>query len=314
MAPPRKDRDRDNFPRPSSLGYYLNGNDENGRKNIGMVEEVKNVDMVKCGKEVLRFLDGVDKRKELGDEIYLKNVGLVKYVMFMNLKIKYENEFILPGVDVEAVWESHLIRPEKYKVFCEVLRGGGGEERKGVIGHKIELMDCMKVKGRERCKELWKEEYGIEEESEENLPVNLERVKEGMMKLNLKVNEVIQDRDWLKYYREYNYAVKEDKFDLFLEESVKGYYKFLGLCKENMDSDKLEPTYPIDLMWHVHMMHPEEYGVYCRENMMVEDLLVHEPWPERFTEAEMFDGLYEIDGVWQTKYGGSMHTIRDMFV
>jgi len=76
----------------------------------------------------------------------------------------------------------------------------------------------------------------------------------------------------------------------------------------------LEPTYPIDLMWHVHMMHPGEYGVYCRENLGVEDLLVHEPWPERFSVSEMFEGLYEIDGIWKNKYGGSMHAIRDQFV
>jgi len=49
----------------------------------------------------------------------------------------------------------------------------------------------------------------MEEESEKNL-MQVENMKERLIKMNLKVSEVVQDRDWIQFYRQYNEGVKED--------------------------------------------------------------------------------------------------------
>jgi len=158
---------------------------------------------------------------------------------------------------------------------------------------------------------LWRSEYGIEEERNDGLP--LELVKSELNDLNLKSEDVIKDRDWIGLFKRYTEGVEKENFDMFLREGKKGYEQFMEMCKENVGSDHLEPTYPIDLMWHSHMMHPREYERYCGERLM-QELLVHEPWPEKFTVDQMFENLEESDEIWKKKYGASMHNIRDQFI
>jgi len=225
--------------------------------------------------------------------------------------VKYPNEFIIPPTEIEAVWQAHLIRPDKYQETCTVIFN------QKLIPHSIETMPCMKTKGREKCRELWRQEYHVEEESDINnnsdlnIPANLQEIWNNF-NLNLKVEDIVKDRDWLPLYRMYTETIKSEKFDSFLAESVKGYYRFLDVCKNNLSSSTLEPCYAIDLIWHTHMMHPAEYQQYCQKNLLRE-LLVHEPWPPRFTSQQMFDNLDEMDVSWKALYGESIHDIRNKF-
>src|SRR5262245_48194035 len=48
----------------------------------------------------------------------------------------------------------------------------------------------------------------------------------------------------------------------FYKDSSSRYHKFLTLIKEN-PGQMLVPTLDIDLFWHSHILHPNEYRSYC---------------------------------------------------
>ena len=80
-----------------------------------------------------------------------------KYLKWMWIKKQHPDEFILPDVEVEATWQSHLIRNDYYREDCIHMFGD-------VIPHHIELDEEKIKQGRQRTKELWQQTYNEKEE------------------------------------------------------------------------------------------------------------------------------------------------------
>jgi len=237
----------------------------------------------------------VDARQELGDPEYLKKVR-VKYLKFLKLKSKYSDVHMVAPDEVEAFWETHLIRPEMYRKDCMKLFGE-------VIDHHIEAMPCMRDKGIANAKMLWGMEYDECWDDLDNMKLP-DDLKDKADQIEVTIEDVIADRAWIGYYKIYTSNVTD--WDDFLKRSVWGYKRFLGLCGEDLTHpEAMEPTYAMDLCWHTHMFHPLEYNACCEG--LSGFLIVHEPWPKSMTVEEMFVGQEKFDERWKKRFGESIH-------
>ena len=43
---------------------------------------------------------------------------IMRYYRFMQLKVAYPQEYLVPTLDIEIVWQTHLLRPEMYRGDC----------------------------------------------------------------------------------------------------------------------------------------------------------------------------------------------------
>ncbi|KAL6069484.1 Glycine dehydrogenase [Balamuthia mandrillaris] len=270
----------------------------------------QDIDMVACGKEVLRLLRQMDARPhDMGDKAYLSRVR-VRYVMFLALKHRNPDVFLIPNDETETFWETHLLRPEMYRKDCTKLFGR-------VVPHHVEVDPTKREQGRANAKQLWEAAYppsvpeeipSSQEETEEQLLAILPEELRTVVRESLEVTEedVIEDRNWLTYYNMYTQNVKH--FDSYLQQSVESYLQFMYFCvTDHGQHGWLEPTYSIDLVWHLHMLHPEEYLQYCTR--IANQLLIHVPWPKDRDDEQMQQGLRDTDKVWKERFGGSMHDV-----
>ena len=81
---------------------------------------------------------------------------IMRYYRFMQLKALYPNEHLVPTLDIEIVWQTHLLRPEMYRGDCLRLF-------RRVIDHSL-LIDNIEESAKEQafaktC-ELYKECFG----------------------------------------------------------------------------------------------------------------------------------------------------------
>jgi len=136
-----------------------------------------------------------------------------------------------------------------------------------------------------------------------HLPSELE---DKLPHLQIKEDDIIEDRNWLGYYKVYTKYIIN--WDTFLDRSFSGYKRFFEVCAlDRGQNGVLEPTYAMDLFWHCHMFHPLEYNDLCVKH--ASRLIVHIPWPKDMTVNEMFDNLDHMDERWQQQFGESMHAI-----
>jgi hypothetical protein len=254
------------------------------------------VDLILAAKEVLRFLDILDARKDLGELETLRQVK-VQYIKFLNLVHKYPSEFLVPPFEVEAFWQTHLIRPDMYEADCNYLFGE-------LIPHRIETCRERAEEGRGRARELWELAYS-EDESANTTPLP-EELEEKVKHLRVKEEDVIEDRQWYPYFKMYTYNVTD--WDTYLPASRQNYLTFLYMCAtDNGEFGFMEPTYAMDLIWHCHMFHPNLYVQHSK--ILANRLLVHVPWPKVCTVEEMYAGLDRMDQRWKQQFGRSMHDL-----
>ena len=89
---------------------------------------------------------------------YLKR-ALVRYKLFLNLLDKVDSDTILvPTLEVEALWVTHMLRPGRYRSDC--LRAWGA-----VLDHRIRATSSQNATdfqlALERTKKLWLDTYGF---------------------------------------------------------------------------------------------------------------------------------------------------------
>jgi len=81
----------------------------------------------------------------------------------------------------------------------------------------------------------------------------------------------------------------------------KSYERFLFLAAKYPPSSgkMIHPTYAIDCIWHVHMIHPLIYKKDCQE--LVGYLMDHEPWPKEST-VSMNKSFKDSSNIWQNEF------------
>jgi len=200
------------------------------------------------------------------------------------LKLKQKNKAIVPSLEIEIAWQSYLLRPMKYRSFCL-------ENFQKIIDHSFSFLNPSD-KDLEITENLWKSQY--------KTPFHIKGEDTPFDDKDLKglALWIWQDQKWIQYFHE---ELKNQQVtvinDEFLLELVQLYIKFLDVVKNNPQCDHyLHPSVLIDIMWHVHMLHPLTYANTCKSytNLIID----HEPWPSNDLDKD----TAKTDELWTKKY------------
>jgi hypothetical protein len=220
------------------------------------------------------------------DEEYVKR-SMFRYEKFMELTMKYPDVLLIPTQDIEMIWISHLLKPLEYVSDCQ-------KHFKKIIPHSLTLGDfqiLMKQKSFEDTKTLWEKEFGFPYGGEYN-HVKIEKsfrlssykdtikdIRDStcfivaknihsfevpssfQFKFSLTAEEILNDR---KYFEKISQNHKVSKKTSYFNPDVVSYFSFWDLLmKKKEEISKYSPDYEIDVFWHTHMLHPQEYLKDC---------------------------------------------------
>ena len=91
-----------------------------------------------------------------------------------------------------------------------------------------------------------------------------------------------KDENWISFFDKYVKEAKQYNYlkQRFYDRVLKSYERFLYMAAKYPpeSGDFVHPTYAIDLLWHSHMIYPENY--YNDSKRIVGYLMDHEPWPD----------------------------------
>ena len=102
---------------------------------------------------------------------------LGRYSRFLRLKLKYPTVLLVPTLDIEMVWQSHLLRPDLYEADLKKLKNG-------LVDHSLMLNlyeTNVKKQAFRDTEQLWELEFG---EPYLSNPKNLSRDNPNCEKLN----------------------------------------------------------------------------------------------------------------------------------
>ena len=244
-------------------------------------------------------MDRIDsiKSKGLKDEDNLKHL-MKTYIQFLILQretLDKGEEMLLPPIEIELIWQSHLIRNYAYAQFCKHFFN------KKLVDHCVKKMlePVNHSEQVERCKKAFAEKYGFELKFENEWlrteKVGFEYVKHESRdseneELNKYVNILLQtfcevvttdelrsDIEWCHKVASTHFRKREDLVDETLyKRYFKNYEKFLYICaKYPSRIVGLGAAHDVDLIWHTHMMHPIDYDKDTEKLVPVE--LFHNP-------------------------------------
>lgn len=258
-----------------------------------------------------------------------------RYEKFLRLQLKHPRVFLIPTLEIELVWQSHMIRPSVYeKDFSHVFGSkildhsliGGGYEYHYKHAALVETARLWRQEYHEEYIDLPEEPifrpspYFLDETLSckvvedtrqpiyyPKISLKLEPSPKWQNPFSLQVKDVEEDLLWLKYFVQ-DQGLNEDYFWLessWFKRVAKSYERYLFFCHRASvlaDSNPNEsffahPTYAIDLFWHAHMIHPVAYRRDCAK--LVGRLVDHSPWPENYKQAN-FD---ETNRIWKEEFG-----------
>eukprot|EP01127_Copromyxa_protea_P003321 TRINITY_DN13150_c0_g1_i1.p1 TRINITY_DN13150_c0_g1~~TRINITY_DN13150_c0_g1_i1.p1 ORF type:complete len:246 (-),score=30.29 TRINITY_DN13150_c0_g1_i1:49-786(-) len=215
------------------------------------------VDLYCTAEKIIRFLGqcATHKNKFYGvPTVY--NGYIDTYLNFISLKAKYPNARLIPSLEVEWIWYSHLLRPKLYETFCM-------KSFDYIIPHSLDDW----LEGHEdpgsivETAELYEKEYGSKYICEET--VSNSEIK------YLETADLFNDWPWYSRLQQHPDYHSEE----FLKEARSGYYKFLdGISRNGL---RLGPPVDIDLFWHSHQISPQQYRTDC--DRMFGEVIYHTP-------------------------------------
>lgn len=256
--------------------------------------------------------------------------AMTRYMKFMKLKAKYPQFVLIPTIDIEMVWQSHLIRPLKYQKFCAKLLGAPGK----YFMHELVLHDYVQFGHKENWLKktiiLWNEEYheqycpkfvkviadrwlyhteGVSREWVLTQPT------EPLYDLNITTQDVLQDRNWFKMFLEYMFEHQQEttdkeqfqqQFSPDADKLIVVYKQYLQVMRKySPKNEELgHPTFSIDLVWHAHMLHPHAYSKDCFKFFRY--FVDHVPWPEK-SDEEMKNAEEQLKEQWRNEYNNDVH-------
>lgn len=116
------------------------------------------VDVDKTAVELISLLEKASKFQPEWRQSSIIKQMITRYFHFMQLKASYPNNLLIPTLDIEIIWQTHLLRPKMYHDDCMRLFHR-------VIDHSLltnDLEQFLKEQAFiDTCK-LYKERYGEE--------------------------------------------------------------------------------------------------------------------------------------------------------
>jgi len=258
------------------------------------------------GRRVNIFLDVLywfDKNEKMKEENYVHK-AMTRYMKFLALKDKYEGKDeskrkLVPALDIEVIYLSHLVRTPQYRSYCEKKFGK-------VLDHQmVDLVNSMNVGLKEDLKwteEVWFKEYQYSmncvDDEKENGEIDVD--------LGFGVEEIILDRNWLLWLNE-TLGGLDVYNDRVLENAYKGYIKYLYLSAV-YPCYVFNPTFEIDLFWHTHMLFPLQYDLDCVK--YCGKVLHHEAWPK--VDYGLFKRREDTIDLWNKEFNEKLVYRKDV--
>ncbi|CAF4322313.1 unnamed protein product, partial [Rotaria sordida] len=89
------------------------------------------VNIEDTARELIRLVEKVSKFQEQWQQSSILKQMIIRYYRFMQLKASHPiNLLLVPTLDIEIVWQTHLLRPEIYQGDCIRLF-------RRIIGHNL---------------------------------------------------------------------------------------------------------------------------------------------------------------------------------
>ena len=76
------------------------------------------VDIDKTARELISLLEKASKFQDQWRQSSIIKQMITRYYRFMQLKASYPNILLIPTLDIEIIWQTHLLRPEMYREDC----------------------------------------------------------------------------------------------------------------------------------------------------------------------------------------------------
>lgn len=209
------------------------------------------VDLVTASVALIDFLVRV-KRITQFENVEFTTKQIEEYLKFLIVQQETKKN-LLPSIEVQAVWLSHMLQSCPYMVFID-----DNFPRVRTCNHPITWTHDMSPE----------ELKSLEAETEELIakkssPSRFSASKKYWKSLteDLTPQVVIYDRDWIVEFKKFVWGT--DYYSKpFLEKAHFGYQKFIHLKSirnNQVEQIGFSPCPSIDLMWHTHLIHPSSY-------------------------------------------------------
>jgi hypothetical protein len=76
------------------------------------------VDFDKTARALISLLEKTSEFKHQWDKSWILKQMIRRYYRFMQLKVFYPKKFLVPTIDIEIIWQTHLLRPGIYRDDC----------------------------------------------------------------------------------------------------------------------------------------------------------------------------------------------------
>lgn len=76
------------------------------------------MDLDKTARELISLLEKASKYKEEWRQSPVIKQMMIRYYRFLQLKSSYPNILLIPTLDIEMIWQTHLLRPAMYREDC----------------------------------------------------------------------------------------------------------------------------------------------------------------------------------------------------
>ncbi|CAF0941090.1 unnamed protein product [Rotaria sordida] len=188
---------------------------------------------------------------------------ITRYYRFMQLKASHPpNLLLIPTLDIELVWQTHLLRPKMYKVDC--LRLFGRVIDRSLLMTEVEQFFKEQAL-RDTC-QLYEQHFG-----EQYCPLPPTDGKQGF----------ISNISFQNYMRKsmgiYRYSYWDDTYFEFSSQSPKDYENPFSFTEADIiiDIQWLDMCQQF-IIWHSHMQEPLKYAADCIR--IVGYVIDHAPW------------------------------------
>jgi hypothetical protein len=90
-----------------------------GKAHIVLSRTIElSVDIDQTARELISFLEKASKFQAEWRQSSIIKQMITRYYRFMQLKASYPNILLIPTLDIEIIWQTHLLRPEMYREDC----------------------------------------------------------------------------------------------------------------------------------------------------------------------------------------------------
>ncbi|CAF3671234.1 unnamed protein product [Rotaria sp. Silwood1] len=227
---------------------------------------------------------------------------ITRYYRFMQLKASCPTSTLLiPTLDIEIIWQTHLLQPQMYREDCLRLfhrvidHSLLANEMEQFLKKQAFIDTCKLYEGR------FREQYCPLPKSDENMKAAPKYVHPLFRSLKCVIPIYLYwDETYFTFESKPSANVHENPFS-FTEADVILDQNWFSLCKKFM----IKMLSKIDIMWHSHMQEPLKYASDCIR--LVGYVIDHAPWPS-VDENKMNSSCENTEEAWKKEFDSDMMT------